>query len=1015
MAVDRVQIQDVLASQIPAFIRDDFPLLVSFLEEYYVSQEIQGGTLDLVENLDQYVKVDELASITTESKLGADLGIIGNTITLSADTNFTYNFPEYNGIIQIDDEIIKYGNKTATTFENCRRAFSGVTEYTNTLIPDKQVFKTSIAAAHKKGAIVKNLSVLFLQEFFNKLKTQIAPGFENRTLSTGLDQRNFVKGSDSFYKAKGTDDSFKILFKAIYGVDVEILKPNNQLIRPSDAEYKVSQDYVVESYVGDPLEVKNLTIYQDSTGARGTCTKVEKINAKGDFYQMSIDTGYQRDIDVDGTIYGKFEPNSKTKLLNTVGVGATFLDVDSTIDFPSSGRLSVDDSSGNENILSYTDKNLTQFLGVTTTTSSFEKAVDVRKYDYTYANTGVGTESQIRFRLLSTLKGVEYVDKNFGLSKGDRISLKTLGVDDSKYDWFYNVKFKLEVSGITLVNSSNNIYQIDCLEDHHLKTGYKLVLTNKDTSTNYNCEVTSIVSSKSINVELGNTVPAATLSQNFSIENQLLKGNSTKLSIRNYNANVQNVYLKEDKYLLASDSVPNYGDEIRCDDKIVSFTGSANFDIITLSSSGDHGFFSGDAVYYSGNTTTTIITPGDGSPDIVDTTTSKFTNVEEGVYFIQRIDAFSIRLAKSKADLMNQKYIVPAGSVTNNKFTYYPFFEKNLEGQKIFREIDEPTQEAGTFTTKPGTTGVLINGVEIDNYKSSDVIFYGGIDSFEVSSGGNDYDIINPPVLEITDGIGSGASGTVSVEGSLSELNIINPGFDYIDTPTVKISGGNPTTHAQAFVNTIKTDHVIPFQAGIALNNIDGGVDITNDIIGFTTFHNLRTIEQVQYISKKNPVVGLTTDAVYFSKVVDGTKIKLFGSFDDADAGINTVSLNGLGNGLQSIATIEKKKTISSINIANPGSGYKNQERAITSAGISTALDIITIKNHGFNTNEIICYESKTTPIGGISTNTEYFVGKIDDDNFKLYEVGSGSVDRRYYIDNNIVLDITGEGDGCFN
>ena len=1015
MAVDRVQIQDVLASQIPSYIRDDFPLLVSFLEEYYVSQEVQGGTLDLIENLDQYVKVDELAAIKTETKLGADLGIVGNTIKLSSDTNFTYKFPDYNGIIQIDDEIIKYGNKTATTFENCRRGFSGITEYTNTLIPDKQIFKTSLAAEHKKGAIVKNLSVLFLQEFFNKLKTQIAPGFESRTLATGLDQRNFVKASDSFYKAKGTDDSFKILFRAIYGVDVEILKPNNQLIRSSDADYKVSEDYVIEAYVGDPLKVKNLTIYQDSTGARGTCTKVEKIHVEGDFYQISIDTGYQRDINAKGTIVGKFEPNPKTKLLNAVGAGATFFDVDSTIDFPSSGRLSVKDSFGNENILSYSDKNLTQFLGVTTTTSNFDKAIDVRKFDYTYANIGVGTESQVRFRLLSALKGVEYIDKNFGLSKGDRISLKTLGVDDSKNDWFYNIKFKLGVAGITLINGSNNIYQIDCNEDHHLKTGYKLVLTNIDISTNFDCEVTSINSSKSINVELDNVIPTATLSQKFSIENQLLRGNSTKLSVGNFNANVQNVYLKEDKYLLASESIPNYDDEIRCDDRIISFTGAANFDIITLSSSGDHGFFNGDAIYYSGNTITTIIPSGDGGSDIVDITTSKFTNVDEGVYFVQRIDAFSIRLAKSKADLMNKNYITPAGSVTNNKFTYYPFYQKNLEGQKIFREIDEPTREAGTFTTKPGRTGVLINGVEIDNYKSSDVIFYGEIDSFEVTSGGNDYDIINPPVLEITDEFGSGASGTISVNGSLSELNIINTGFDYIDTPTVKISGGNPTRDAQAFVNTIKTDHVISFQAGIELNNLDGGVDIANDIIGFTTFHNLRTIEQVKYISKRNPVVGLTTDAVYFSKVVDGTKIQLFGSFDDADAGINTISLTGLGNGLQSIATIEKKKVVSSINVADPGSGYKNQERSITSAGISTASNIFTIKNHGYNTNDIICYEEKTTPIGGLSINTEYFVGKIDDDKFKLYEVGSGSLDRRYYIDNNIVLNITGEGDGCFN
>ena len=200
MAVDRVQIQDVLSSQIPSYVQDDFPLLVDFLEEYYISQETQGGSLDLIENLDQYVKVDELTNLKTEASLGTDLTSVSTSITLSSDTNFTYGFPEKNGLIQIDNEIIKYSSKTATTLEGCVRGFSGATQYVDTLIPDKQTFTSTSPETHKTGATVKNLSVLFLQEFFTKLKTQITPGFENRTLATQLNEKNFVIGADSFYK-----------------------------------------------------------------------------------------------------------------------------------------------------------------------------------------------------------------------------------------------------------------------------------------------------------------------------------------------------------------------------------------------------------------------------------------------------------------------------------------------------------------------------------------------------------------------------------------------------------------------------------------------------------------------------------------------------------------------------------------------------------------------------------------------------------------------------------------------
>jgi len=83
MAVDRVQIQDVLSSQIPSYVQDDFPLLVNFLEEYYVSLETPGGVLDLIENLDKYVKVDELTNLRTEALLLSDINTNATSIALS--------------------------------------------------------------------------------------------------------------------------------------------------------------------------------------------------------------------------------------------------------------------------------------------------------------------------------------------------------------------------------------------------------------------------------------------------------------------------------------------------------------------------------------------------------------------------------------------------------------------------------------------------------------------------------------------------------------------------------------------------------------------------------------------------------------------------------------------------------------------------------------------------------------------------------------------------------------------
>ena len=69
MSVDRVKFQDIVASQLPSFVRDDFPLLSEFLEQYYVSQETQGATLDLLQNIDKYVNIDQLTGLKSSTVL----------------------------------------------------------------------------------------------------------------------------------------------------------------------------------------------------------------------------------------------------------------------------------------------------------------------------------------------------------------------------------------------------------------------------------------------------------------------------------------------------------------------------------------------------------------------------------------------------------------------------------------------------------------------------------------------------------------------------------------------------------------------------------------------------------------------------------------------------------------------------------------------------------------------------------------------------------------------------------
>ena len=267
MSETRVKIQSIVQNQLPDFIAEENPLLIDFLKQYYISQEYPSGTTDIVNNLDKYVKLDEIFKSSSTCIISEDVGYNDTTINVSTSTGKdgkvltgTRGFPDRYGIIRIEDEIITYTGKTDTSFTGCVRGFSGVTGYSKLNSPEELVFSTSSAAKHNLesyegaplGPIVYNLSGYFLDEFLKKLKRQFIPGFAERTLDSDLNQNIFIKQAKDFYSSKGTDRSFEILFGALYGEPVEVIKPREYLFRPSDVGWRRTKDLVVERIDGNP-------------------------------------------------------------------------------------------------------------------------------------------------------------------------------------------------------------------------------------------------------------------------------------------------------------------------------------------------------------------------------------------------------------------------------------------------------------------------------------------------------------------------------------------------------------------------------------------------------------------------------------------------------------------------------------------------------------------------------------------------------------------------------------------
>ena len=233
----------------------------------------------------------------------------------------------------------------------------------------------------------------------------------------------------------------------------------------------------------------------------------------------------------------------------------------------------------------------------------------------------------------------------------------------------------------------------------------------------------------------------------------------------------------------------------------------------------------------------------------------------------------------------------------------YNFKDTIIEPQKILRKISNPIRNnEKKYETNPGNTGVLINGVEILNYKSNDLVYHGQLEKVEVVSGGKDYDVINPPTLSITDEIGvtvgTGATGFCSVKGEFKEIRVLNSVFDYLDKPIIKISGGNGNSAvAEPSMSLIAHELFFDSTGSSGIGSVGIGTDLSR--IGFSTYHKFRDGESVKYRTfGKRSLSGLTTDAIYYVKSFDNYVVKLHKTEQDARLGINTVYFNdyGIGN-----------------------------------------------------------------------------------------------------------------------
>ena len=1085
MSDSKVKISNILESQLPGFILEDNPLFKEFLEQYYLSQQHEYGTIDLGERIQDLKNIQSIVDVKYTQTTPTLTKFIANDDDLIEVTNHV-GFIEKNGLVKIGSEIFTYTGKTSfaqkviqvdptantirltstvgldsfraqtiifdtafssvvagkvyyvtevidsntitisenedslddvlditeanplgTTlptatnfaFTGCIRGFSGIDDVSSSEFLN---FNVSQSEFHDAGTPLTNLSLVFLAEFFRKYKKLFLPGIEDRQFqSVNID--NILSRARDFYSSKGTDTSLKILFAVLFGKYVDVVKPFDNTIQASSADYSLSDVIVVDTISGDANKLGETTILQgsvDNPTASGVISRVEPLLLNNKYYHKLF---FPKNA-----IQNTFNVSKQTRVLG-VGSSLATLTVDSTLGFPESGSF-LNPHQGNLVEVSYTSKSANQFYGCVGLSTMLKDNDPITDGQYVFGFENNDEDQLVTMRVVGTIIGVSSTGNvSSQFRKGDELTVKHLGEkveeDDVRFNrWFYNNVVLQQVDEV--IGSSD----IRTRLDHHLHVDDKVDIILQNDNSFVSSATVSVVNNRKQFSLVG-------LSTSLNVTEKYLFKKKLKFVNSNINpsdilGNIQNTFVDADKNAyVAFSGLPGY-DNVTVSDRSKTFEHlniNPTTDEITINA---HNFERGEKVYFE--------------------TTAGVSTVTEGSYYTHIVDDNTIKLAFSRSSLDSQIYVGISSGSTNSKYKLTPdsLRGKTLLNQNHFKKINKEPKPALEHTDIIGPIGVSLNGVEFDSPISSDSIYYGQIDNINILNAGTGYDVVNAPQIGVADTAGSSGADLIGqFKGKIEDIIVTAPGFNYADTPTVKISGGNGTQAiAEARMRGLSYSETF---ADNARDNQE------SDIITFSSDHRFADGEEIIYTTTGNPIgvgstsVGFGTDrltsgARYFVAKLNDTQLSLATSKEKALAK-TVINMNAFGNGVHKLTSTVNRRVIDDIRIISSTDDFSNKKVIVdaqawppffqrdiykTFVGINTQKNYIYARNHSFKSGDNVEYSFTGQSIAGLSSALNYKVTVLDEDRFQLSEAGTATTISSVNYDNKNYVNMTDVGGG---
>ena len=412
------RISTLIESQLPEFISSDYENFSKVVEKYYEQLELRGQPLDVIQNITKYRDIDfyEKSLLAQGTELAVALSA-SDTFVVLVDGS---SFPEENGYVKINDEILFYKERVGNQLIDVSRGVSGNTKLGD--LYEASNFVSTLAAGHNSGVRVQNISNLFLYAIVKNFESDYLASFPEKYLNEKVDKRTLIKNISSFYRAKGTDRSIKFIFNTLVGNDKpEVVKPKDFTVKASTSDWITSYSLKVKVLSGDPKDLIGEEIIQGidpfDPKAGYASAIVDNVFSAGvvdgeQLYEIALDTS---------SVNNTFKIASKTELTADFDNGLTAgdrINVFSTEGFAPTGRFMI---RGEE--FEYSDKTVTQFL-----ISSRESNVIYTTGEPVYSFSTV-TSGNVKLLVLGVLYNLSTDAPAPYSEEGDRIQVSGAGFE----------------------------------------------------------------------------------------------------------------------------------------------------------------------------------------------------------------------------------------------------------------------------------------------------------------------------------------------------------------------------------------------------------------------------------------------------------------------------------------------------------------------------------------------------------------------------------------------------------